>query len=531
MTKNKIISLQKISIILLIFTSLEIFLFLSGAFWRFFRSDIMIWLNIFGNPITYSSVFLIVVIVFLFAINSIANKYSDLEIERFIFICILGTIFLVLQSWYESITPFKTTNDALSFSLTLLGFILFLSSFRLLKKKITEHTIKFTSESQKSLKVIFGGLKFSFICNIGLQFLFTIIFHSGDTNLDVFSFIFWYIVIMICLGKILSLIGSINFVRLSKTSKYLTISLKSKTSEQEFNELQLKITYTSDKPEELIRNVNYLHKNAKKFIEDGEFSKGIEILHGEIYQYNEIIDLLTSFNLTDPIEMTIKKRDSIKLLLDKVRKSALLGIYHDLETELVRQKENENYPKIAEILEEMGDIITQQVDLSEIAGNKVDVKKYSALLDDLKEQENYYGFFVEYKNFEKEFNNIIHSVNTGELKEGMNSLSLFKPNFLKFNSNLQSHYRNLPNYQQLSLESKKMGQNIEELGQKISNQYTTLLSGTEQDPISFKEMYTDFSIPQLSKIDQEDDLQDFITDLDNQFALWDGKISQKMGKL
>ena len=95
----------------------------------------------------------------------------------------------------------------------------------------------------------------------------------------------------------------------------------------------------------------------------------------------------------------------------------------------------------------------------------------------------------------------------------------------------ESQYQNQKNFQQLTSESKNMVGKIDELAKQISKQYSILLSGGEQEPITFEEFSADISIPQLGQIDQEDDLQMFISDLDKQFAQWDGRELTKDGKV
>ncbi|WP_371805709.1 right-handed parallel beta-helix repeat-containing protein [Candidatus Lokiarchaeum ossiferum] len=300
-------------------------------------------------------------------------------------------------------------------------------------------------------------------------------------------------------------------------------SLDSKKSKK-FNKM---LSFDSNKTEDLIQNIQIIHLEIKRMIDENHLNKAIDLLKGEIRQYKKVVELFLSLELPELSELARNKQKKIEELLYKVQDSLFLQKEQDLYNKFEKLKNSKKFDQIESILIEMKANLEFRIRIAGEFSHSNDLKKFEILKVELVNQICYNQNFIQFKNLEVKLNQIIEIVNIGELQEGLLQLKRFKSLF----GEKYDHFRQLKkkdeNLSELFHEMEEMKMKIEYFEQQISKQYKQLIMGDNKKQIIFDKIEASIKIPHISHANGREDLNSFLTELDHQFANWENKDGKK----
>jgi hypothetical protein len=291
------------------------------------------------------------------------------------------------------------------------------------------------------------------------------------------------------------------------------------------------INFTSESTEELIQNVNNLHFTAKQEIENHNLDRAIILLDAAYDQYTQILEKLNDLNLEEPIVITENKRDAVELLKFQIQKQIFAKKNQRLNQLLQEYKDQKEYSKIQVILDEMKDYLDAQLIFATKTQQNDKTIEYKQMIENLKEQIDFNSIFVEFQQILEKFNQIVELIKSGSLQDSLTLLKDFLPeiaNFLRSIDNLASDH---PKISLIYDQVTNMESQANRLKTDISKQYSQLLLGQQQNPIEISEFNSKITIPQLNTTEIQTSLEQVLMKLDEQFAQWEQKETNKVEKI
>jgi len=287
-------------------------------------------------------------------------------------------------------------------------------------------------------------------------------------------------------------------------------------------------TFYSSIPEELFGNIAEIHQRAIAFIKEDNIEEAIEDLEAEKSQYEAAISRLVEMGLGVLIEKAKKKAEQIDMLLYRAREQMKIRAFRELAARIVLDREKEYYELASESLQYQEEIIKELISLASEAGNKEDLEKYSALYEDLKENIAYNNNLVDYKIAEYNYNQAQEMVQNGQLEAALRRIRYAQTTISILIERLNSEQRQqLKNLRVLSV---KLRTSLTEAETMVIKGYEQMIERNQVIELKIEPLSFTFNSPKDIEVEQPENLEGYLSYLDEQFVLWEKGQQDKSSK-
>ncbi len=262
--------------------------------------------------------------------------------------------------------------------------------------------------------------------------------------------------------------------------------------------------------------------NAKQLVD------AAEDISAEVAQYKVVVTLFKKLGFPDLSQNAEQKRELMMMSLHKLRETMHAINYQELRDLVINAKKNGDFYVVKHHLVEMQDITRIQQKVEKEGKDKGHVKKLAGILAELDENMALNDFFIEYKDLEGSYNMARDGVTRGSYREAHEVASQRIPRIQRLHERLTGLIAKKPDLQVLLDDVVKLQGLYDQLEVAVQQGYKQMLDGSAVVPVRLEAFTATHELPSLSVIKKEQELNDIISYLDDQFSRWE-KNKEKTG--
>ena len=268
-----------------------------------------------------------------------------------------------------------------------------------------------------------------------------------------------------------------------------------------FEELPTEVLlFSSSNPDEMIANINRIHEKVGESITKEEFSYADKLLTYELEQYEHILKLIGEQNRVDLEEITKAKLRLVDSVRYQIRELNFQETYRRIHIEIQTLISIKKYPLVSEKLTLLSILVEKQVQLSRNINHEANIYYYSKLLKSILEKIEEFGYYMQYINFETDFNKAIELFKSydicGALTKLDNNIANYQPFWDSVNSNRQKSMHISMIYEAAFSLAKKMAEG----NLALKARYECNLAGTDPEPVQFEIIHANLPPPDFSSL-------------------------------
>nr|MDO8110310.1 hypothetical protein [Candidatus Sigynarchaeota archaeon] len=290
-------------------------------------------------------------------------------------------------------------------------------------------------------------------------------------------------------------------------------------------------TFSSPDPEALIENIKKLHERALKSVDERNLDEAVLDLEAELVQYTKVIQSFKKIKSEVLASKAETKREGVSAIMFKVHEAIFTERYQERFAELAKAKEVKKFDETEKILSLMSTLVNEQVQREQAQGNAENVKKYMAILGEIRDNFNINSFFVELSNVETMYNKVRDYIARGALHEAMKLLGHEGPLIDTLCTRLVKITGTSNEFKQLIQDATKLQSLVMEASKSVTAQYERMMEGEFRTPLAIEAFTSSLQLPRLSNLSDSADLETSIAELDEQFAKWKKAEKDKNGKI
>jgi hypothetical protein len=345
------------------------------------------------------------------------------------------------------------------------------------------------------------------------------IYHGGE-RLYYYDFVLIRIIIPV---MIISLIITIEKHRNTKEKRIKELKKREQNQIEKQKYHEQILVYRDSNTENMIKNIKKIDREVFSFLESNQFKKAQKFLQKEILQYNHTIPLARQLPIPEIAKSLSVKKHEVEQLYYSVSQKLFNDKFQDLSENLDVVLKTENYSQISVYLLSMSEHTRKIKQLASNLSKTVDIKKYDDLSQDLAKQMAYNQYFIQYKKYEKNFNQITQKIALQKFTEALQDIPIFSQKVSKFLTNLQDEQEKSADLSVLLEKSKILADRLSSLQPQIRSAYNKLLEGESDLLVHIPEIHEPIQAPNLGKIHASEEMMDFLKILDENFANWEKK--------
>lgn len=317
-----------------------------------------------------------------------------------------------------------------------------------------------------------------------------------------------------------------------------------------------------------------------------KFSKEYQEIYNEINQYfdnNEFSKIIKKMKILkvitqERLDFAIKMDDKSeikkfgKIISDlsvkikdfeyKIQDSKYYTQYKTLNKFIEQKRVEKDLKEVDKTLKKLKDLTVKRLEIAEKYDNKEDLEKYNKLIKELRRNLLFNKYYLQYKEFESIYNNLIELTNRNQLTDANAIFTRMYHTLDQYIQNLeiecqkdQNHFYNpLTEYQKFTQKDpkkKQSNQNLKIENQKnsnlsylyqqssnltdlyknleetIVNKFALLIEDGSSDPIILESIKSDIILPEIISLSGTDEIPEFVSYLDSLFNEWGSNKEKK----